>query len=67
MKIEPSIKTLLYEHILHGDASETRMFLGKIRNRLETLISEPFSKEDASRSSTYRDYGFLEVLHEDKS
>ena len=55
MKIELSVKTLSYEHILHGDASGTGMFLGKIRNGSETLISEPFSEEDASRSSTYRE------------
>ena len=30
MKIEPSVKTLLYEHILHRDMLGPGMFLGKI-------------------------------------
>ena len=55
MKIEPSFKTLSNEHILHGEASGTGMFLGKIRIGLEISISQLFTEEDASRSSTYRD------------
>ena len=55
MKVEPSAMTLFYKHIIHGDISQTGMFLGKIRNRSETVPRTPFTEEEASRSSTYRE------------
>ena len=53
MKTDPCLQILLYQHVLHRDASGTGVFFGKIRKSLETLLSKPFTKVEASRSSTF--------------
>ena len=54
MKSSPTVSLLHFKHILHGDASGTGMYLGMIRNQAITLVSEPFTEEEAAKSSTYR-------------
>ena len=56
IKSSPTVSLLHFNHVFHGDALGTGMFLGMLRNNLVTLESEPFSKEEAAKSST-----FLEV------
>ena len=55
MKSSPTVSLLHFKHILHGDASGTGMYLGMIRNQAVTLVSEPFTEEEAAKSSTYRE------------
>ena len=44
---------LHFDHVLHGDASGTGMFLEMLRNNPVTLVSKPFSEEEAAKSSTF--------------
>ena len=45
MKINPTVSSLHFQHIFHGDASEVGMYLGMIRNQAVTLVSEPFQAQ----------------------
>ena len=55
IKVNPSVKILHFQYILHGDASGTGMYLGMIRNQALALVREPFTEEEAAKSSTYRE------------
>ena len=55
MKTSPMVSSLQFQHILHGDVSGVGMYLGMIRNQALTLISEPFTEAEMSKSSTYRE------------
>ena len=53
MKSSPMVSLLHFNHVFHRDASGTGMFLGMLRNNLITLVSKPFSEEEAAKSSTF--------------
>ena len=55
MKSSPTVSSLHFQHILHGDASSSGMYLGMIRNEAVTLISKPYTEEESSKSSTFRE------------
>ena len=55
MKTDPSVLVLSYNYVFHGDASGTGLFLGMIRDKKITLLSQPFSPEDCLKSSTFRE------------
>ena len=55
MKLSPTVSLLQFQHIFHGDASNTGIYLGMIRNNAVILVIEPFTEEEAAKSSTYRE------------
>ena len=52
MKTSPTVSSLHFQNIWHGDASGLGMYLGMIRNQAVILVSEPFTEAEASKSST---------------
>ena len=55
MMTSPTVSLLQFQHIFHGDALNTGMYLGMIRNNAVTLASELFAEEETAKSSTYRE------------
>ena len=53
MKTSPTVSSLHFQHILHGDVSGVGMYLGMIRNQAVTLVSEPFTEAEASKIRPY--------------
>ena len=65
IKVNPSVKTLHFEYILHGDALGKGMYLGMLRNDATTLVRKPFSENDTAKSSTFREVKVFWTLYED--